>query len=42
LDLHEDFGAAVVDVKIIEKPLLKLRRVEGSGDRAAPNLSVVG
>jgi len=42
LDLHEDFGAAVADVKIVEKPLLKLRGVEGSGDGAVPDLSVIG
>jgi len=40
LDLHEGFGVA--DVKVIKKPLLKLRRVKGSGDRAAPNLGVIG
>ena len=42
LDMHEDLGAAVADEEVVEESLLKLRRVEGSGDGATSNFGVVG
>jgi hypothetical protein len=41
MNLREDSIAAVADVEVIEKPLLELRGVEGSGNGTTPDLGVV-
>ena len=42
MDLQEDFGTTVTNVKVIKEPFLELRWVKGSSDRVALNFSVIG